>query len=88
MPKLACRACGRQIYTVAPLDSLFAEERRCPRCGAYLENERRESERRHHIRRLNPPDHPGPPVEAGERRVEERRRQRRRQGDASGWAGG
>ena len=34
LPRLACRACGRQIYTTAPLESLFAEERRCPRCGA------------------------------------------------------
>ena len=24
MPKLACWSCGRQIYTVAPLESLFA----------------------------------------------------------------
>ena len=37
MPRLACWSCGRQIYTVAPLESLFAEERRCPRCGAFLE---------------------------------------------------
>ncbi len=35
MPHLACWTCGRRIYTVAPLSSLFAEERRCPRCGAY-----------------------------------------------------
>ncbi len=60
MPKLACRACGRQIYTVAPLESLFAEERRCPRCGAYMDAERRETERRLRIRRQNPPNDPGP----------------------------
>ena len=35
MPKLACWSCGRQIYAVAPINSLFAEERRCPRCGAF-----------------------------------------------------
>ena len=78
MPKLACRACGRQIYTVAPIDALFAEERRCPRCGAFLEHERRETDRRFAIRRVNPPDEPGPPDGAGERRVAERRTLRRR----------
>ena len=79
MPKLACRACGRQIYTVAPLESLFAEERRCPRCGAYMDAERRETERRLRIRRQNPPQDPGPPVETEERRVAERRVVKRRQ---------
>jgi hypothetical protein len=79
MPRLACRACGRQIYTVAPLDSLFAEERRCPRCGAFLDSERRETERRLMIRRQNPPDDPGPPSPE-ERRVDERRKGRRRKG--------
>ena len=77
MPKLACRACGRQIYTVATLDSLFAEERRCPRCGAFLETERRETDRRQAIRRQNPPDAPGPP-DGAERRAAERRTARRR----------
>jgi len=61
MPKLACWSCGREIYTVAPLESLFAEERRCPRCGAFLRADRREVERRHHNRRLNPANDPGPP---------------------------
>ncbi len=79
MPKLACRACGRQIYTVAALESLFAEERRCPRCGAYMDAERREAERRIHIRRQNPVQDPGPPVETDERRVAERRTRKRRQ---------
>ena len=78
MPKLACRACGRQIYTVATLDSLFAEERRCPRCGAFLEPERRETDRRQAVRRQNPPDAPGPPAGEPERRVAERRTTRRR----------
>jgi len=78
VPKLACRACGRQIYTVATIDALFAEERRCPRCGAFLEYERRETERRHSIRRVNPPDVPGPPGSGVERRVAERRTVRRR----------
>ena len=77
MPRLACWSCGRQIYTVSPLESLFAEERRCPRCGAFLNAERRTDERRIAIRRENPPDVPGPPA-AKERRVEEQRAQRRR----------
>jgi hypothetical protein len=79
VPKLACHACGRQIYTVAPLESLFAEERRCPRCGAYMDQDRRIEERRIHVRRQNPPDDPGPPVETQERRHAERRVRRRRQ---------
>lgn len=77
MPRLACWSCGRQIYTVSPLESLFAEERRCPRCGAYLDAERRETERRQSNRRQNPPDDPGPP-DGIERRVGERRTGRRR----------
>jgi ribosomal protein S27AE len=77
VPKLACRACGRQIYTVAPVEALFAEERRCPRCGAFMDNERRETDRRQGPRRQNPPDDPGPPT-SGERRTEDRRTGRRR----------
>jgi hypothetical protein len=80
MPRLACWSCGRQIYTVSPLESLFAEERRCPRCGAFLDTERRERERRQVNRRQNPPDDPGPPPGVGERRVGERRVDRRRAG--------
>jgi hypothetical protein len=77
MPRLACYSCGRQIYTVAPLESLFAEERRCPRCGAFLNSDRREDERRTAVRRENPADDPGPPA-AAERRKDQRRKQRRR----------
>lgn len=79
MPRLACWSCGRQIYTVAPLESLFAEERRCPRCGAFLDHERRETERRERLRRQNPPNDPGPP-DGEERRVADRRTSRRRAG--------
>ncbi len=82
MPRLVCWSCGRQVYTVSPVESLFAEERRCPRCGAYMNPERRESERREQIRRQNPANDPGPPAGTGERRVAERRRGRRRQGPA------
>jgi hypothetical protein len=78
MPRLACWSCGRQIYTVAPLESLFAEERRCPRCGAYMDTERRETERREHNRRQNPPDDPGPPEGQSDRRIADRRVKRRR----------
>jgi hypothetical protein len=78
MPRLACWSCGRQIYTVAPLESLFAEERRCPRCGAFLNGERRENDRRWQVRRLNPEDDPGPPPPDEERRMEQRRAGRRR----------
>jgi len=77
MPRLACRSCGRQLYTVTPLESLFAEERRCPRCGAFLSGERREEERRLMVRRGNPVDDPGPP-KATERREDDRRKARRR----------
>jgi hypothetical protein len=79
MPRLACWSCGRQIYTVAPLESLFAEERRCPRCGAFLNDERRENDRRWLLRRQNPLHVPGPPSDE-ERRLEERRKARRRKG--------
>jgi len=78
MPRLACWSCGRQIYTVGPLVSLFAEERRCPRCGAYMDTERRETERRERNRRQNPPDDPGPPEGQPDRRIADRRVKRRR----------
>jgi hypothetical protein len=86
MPRLACWSCGRQIYTVSPLESLFAEERRCPRCGAFLNPERREVERREHLRRQNPDDDPGAPA-TGERRIDDRRKlRRRRPSDGTGRA--
>ena len=78
MPRLACWSCGRQIYTVSPLELLFAEERRCPRCGAFLDKERRDNERRGRLRRQNPPDDPGPPPGIEERRIADRRTGRRR----------
>jgi hypothetical protein len=85
VPKLACRACGRQVYTAAPIESLFAEERRCPRCGAFMDRERREADRRGQIRRSNPPHDPGPPAASGERRSRDRRSERRRADDGPGW---
>jgi DNA-directed RNA polymerase subunit RPC12/RpoP len=78
MPRLACWSCGRQIYAVAPLESLFAEERRCPRCGAVLNGERRDNERRSYLRRQKPADDPAPPVDEDRRDDDERRTGRRR----------
>ncbi|HET7028486.1 MAG TPA: hypothetical protein VFI28_12400 [Candidatus Limnocylindrales bacterium] len=78
MPRLACQSCGRQIYTVSPIESLFSEERRCPRCGAFLNPERRETERRDVIRRQNATDDPGPPGSDERRSAEERRKGQRR----------
>ena len=90
MPKIVCRTCGREIYTTAPIEQLFADERRCPRCGALLQEDRRSLDRRTIHRRVNPPDDPGSPEDT-ERRVDERRTSRRRRGDSgpgrreSGW---
>ena len=78
MPRLACWSCGRQVYATQPLESLFADERRCPRCGARMNPERREAERRSSVRRVNPTL---PIGQAGrdDRRVAERWRGPRRQ---------
>ncbi|HEY8437229.1 MAG TPA: hypothetical protein VIK65_01340 [Candidatus Limnocylindrales bacterium] len=83
MPRLACWSCGRQIYTVSPLDSLFAEERRCPRCGAFLQEERREADRRSYLRRQNPPDDGTARDGQPDRRKGERRQARRRRTEAA-----
>jgi DNA-directed RNA polymerase subunit RPC12/RpoP len=80
MPRLACWNCGRQVYATSPLGSLFADERRCPRCGVPMNLERRVVERRACIRRQGPPEDPGPPAPAGERRLAERRLGPRRRG--------
>jgi hypothetical protein len=80
MPSLACRICGRVVYTTADFDSLFAEESRCPRCGGVLYPERRQADRRKFQRRQNPAENPGPPNEV-ERRGGDRRVRRRRRDD-------
>jgi DNA-directed RNA polymerase subunit RPC12/RpoP len=87
MPRLACWSCGRQIYTVSPLESLFAEERRCPRCGANLKAERRDTDRRAIVRRA---EEPGTPPDGVERRTGDRREGRRRKNapDGSNRTGG
>jgi hypothetical protein len=67
----------RVVYTTAALDSLFAEERRCPRCGGMLHAERRTDNRRTIERRRNRADVPGPRqlrATAAERRRDKRRR--------------
>lgn len=80
MPRLACRSCGRQIYATVPFESLFLEERRCPRCGANLNTDRRDTERRVEARRINPPDEPGPPGGIERRLVARRTLSRRKDG--------
>jgi DNA-directed RNA polymerase subunit RPC12/RpoP len=85
MAKLACRTCGRQVYTAAPPESPFAGEHRCPRCGAHLDADRRLDDRRHDVRRLNPPAVPGPPAGLAERRITERRKDRRRRLEDGRW---
>jgi len=87
MPTLACHVCGRVVESTKALESLSAEERRCPRCGSRLDverrsgerHDRREGERRQGDRRKNPYDDPGPPGGV-ERRVADRRVGDRRQG--------
>lgn len=81
MPCLACWSCGRQIYATSPLESLFVDERRCPRCGVQMNLERRDFERRERRRRQNPTADPGPPAGADERRQAERRLVPRRRGN-------
>jgi hypothetical protein len=77
MPRLACFACGRTIWATVPLASLFADERRCPRCGAALHDDRRQLERRLFVRRQRIEELAA--ASDGERRVGDRRlRQRRR----------
>ena len=80
MPSLACRICGRVVYTTASFETLFAEESRCPRCGGVLWPDRRHETRRKYERRVNPPESPGPPSGI-ERRTSERRRSQRRRDD-------
>lgn len=74
---LACRRCGRQIYTVSSIEALALDERRCPGCAAGLWPERRVDDRRIVIRRQFIPDLELVPAE--DRRVADRRQVRRRQ---------
>jgi len=87
MPTLVCRACGRVVYTTAPLDALFTEERRCPRCGAFLDTERREGSRRQSNRRTSGGSAKVPPPGGLERRAAERRSGKRRRDDHGPYQG-
>jgi hypothetical protein len=78
MPTLACRICGRVVYTSAPLESLFAEERRCPRCGGMLFAERRSENRRTDEQRQGSGEAPGPTDDFGDPTSERRTLKRRR----------
>jgi phage FluMu protein Com len=80
VPTLACRICGRVVYTTATLDALLPEERRCPRCGAILDVERRSDNRRKSQRRSDTAGSVRLPA-GEERRVSERRRKARRRED-------
>jgi hypothetical protein len=54
LPKLVCRACGQGVYTTAPFEQLFADERRCPRCGHLLFSDRRTGLQRRKLQRRQP----------------------------------
>ena len=56
MPKLVCRSCGQGVYTTAPFEQLFADERRCPRCGQLLFSDRRSGVTRRKAQRRRPAD--------------------------------
>ena len=56
MPKLVCRSCGQGVYTTAPFEQLFADERRCPRCGQLLFSDRRSGVMRRRAQRRRPAD--------------------------------
>jgi hypothetical protein len=86
MPTLACRICGRVVYTTAPFETLFAEESRCPRCGGVLWQERRVESRRKGDRRADPADGSAVPAE-GERRIGQRRQGQRRRDDSRTFGG-
>ena len=66
MPRIICHTCGREVYATAPIEQLFADERRCPRCGAPLQNDRRVTDRRQVNRRENPSEESGPPESSAE----------------------
>jgi DNA-directed RNA polymerase subunit N (RpoN/RPB10) len=75
MPRLACFACGRTVWATVPLAELFAEERRCPRCGASLQDDRRKYDRRMLVRRDS---RTGRSPTGDERRIADRRIMSRR----------
>jgi ribosomal protein S27AE len=80
MPRLACFACGRTLWGTVPAAQLFAEERRCPRCGASLHDDRRTYDRRTVDRRDRKTGES--PTGLERRRGDRRQGQRRRTGVA------
>jgi len=84
MPTLACHVCGRVVETSRALESLSADERRCPRCGSTLDIERRAGDRRQGERRNNPTNDPGPPGGIERRGADRRHGPRRREAGTSG----
>lgn len=86
MPRIVCKSCGREVYATAPVEQLFADERKCSRCGASLSNDHRAKDRRLTLRRKNPADDPGPPADTERREAERRSGQQRR--SAKGGSGG
>jgi hypothetical protein len=87
--KIVCRHCGRELFATAPIASLFADERRCPRCAMPMDADRRAGQRRK-VERRDPRAAAGPPATdaggdpardprpEGEARAAERRRGERR----------
>ena len=82
MPRLVCRSCGMTVYTTAPFEALFADERRCPRCGQLTFTDRRTGVSRRTVeRRAHPGAETPPPLGTTERRAGERRKKARRHDD-------
>ena len=77
MPRLACFICGRSVWATVALAQLFAEERRCPRCGASLHDDRRAQDRRYYVRRKDHADLLSSELDR-RKKLERRARQRRR----------
>jgi ribosomal protein S27AE len=76
MPRLVCFTCGRTLWATLPAAQLFAEERRCPKCGEPLADDRRLLARRTGFGRRQVTKGESPTGE--ERRSEERRKYQRR----------
>jgi hypothetical protein len=69
--------CGRTLWATAPAAQLFAEERRCPKCGESLADDRRMLARRATFGRREVVKGESPTGEErrkGERRIAQRRK--------------
>ena len=74
MPRLACMKCGRTLWATVPAAQLFAEERRCPRCGAALNDDRRLANRRSDLSRQSDEFGVGDEPHGEDRRKSQRRK--------------